>query len=135
MGHYNQVINAIHHCDIWENPKFIDRIDFVKIDFEPIVSNAILEKNKQWLSENISYPIMVSINGKSRTTIRNKKELLQNFDVIFHAGFIEKAKAFECIDIFCNYKGLMLGAGEIWMNCVSTVNNDQCQLKITAINN
>ena len=44
VGHYNQVINAIHHCDIWENPKFIDRIDFVKIDFEPIVSNAILEK-------------------------------------------------------------------------------------------
>jgi len=29
----------------------------------------------------------------------------------------------------------MLGAGEIWMNCVSTVNNDKCQLKITAINN
>lgn len=103
--------------------------------FAKQLKNAILEKNKQWLSENISYPIMVSINGKSRTTIRNKKELLQNFDAIFHAAFIEKAEAFECIDIFCNYKGLMLGAGEIWMNCVSTVNNDKCQLKITAINN
>jgi hypothetical protein len=44
VGHYNQVINAIHNCDIWENPKFIDRIDFFKIDFEPITSNAILEK-------------------------------------------------------------------------------------------
>jgi len=44
VGDYNQVVTAIHHCDVWENPKFIDRIDFVKIGFEPIISNAVLEK-------------------------------------------------------------------------------------------
>jgi hypothetical protein len=44
VGHNNQVINAIHHCDVWEDLKFIDNIDFKKVDFEPITSNAILEK-------------------------------------------------------------------------------------------
>jgi hypothetical protein len=45
VGNSDQVINVIHHCDIWEDPKFIDIIDFKKVDFEPITSNAILEKN------------------------------------------------------------------------------------------
>ena len=44
VGNYNQAINAIHHCDLLDNPKFIDRINFEKINFEPITSNAIIEK-------------------------------------------------------------------------------------------
>ena len=44
VGDYDQVIEARHHCNIWEEPNFIDRIDFIKIDFEPIISNAILSK-------------------------------------------------------------------------------------------
>lgn len=44
VGNYNQVVNAHHNCDVWKDSKFIDKIDFVKISFEPVTSNAILEK-------------------------------------------------------------------------------------------
>ncbi|MDL2141948.1 hypothetical protein QQY79_05410 [Flavobacterium tructae] len=44
VGDYNQVQGAQHHCDIWEDPNFIDKIDFIKIDFQPIISNAILSR-------------------------------------------------------------------------------------------
>lgn len=103
--------------------------------FAKQVKKAILEKNRNWLSENTYYPIKVSINGKTTKTIKSKKEFLKNFDLIFHSTFIEKAKEFEYFDMFCNYQGVMMGAGDIWMDCISVDVTEKCKMTITAINN
>ncbi|MBD3862759.1 hypothetical protein [Olleya marilimosa] len=52
-GIYPQVVHANHNCNVWDETKFIDRIGFNKINFEPIISNAILEK-KAKLTDLIS---------------------------------------------------------------------------------
>ncbi len=44
LGIYPQVEEAIYSCDVWNEPKFIDRIAFNRIDFEPIVAKAVLRK-------------------------------------------------------------------------------------------
>lgn len=42
LGNYPQVKGERHNCHVWDNEKFIDRLEFKKIKFKPITSNAIL---------------------------------------------------------------------------------------------
>jgi hypothetical protein len=94
MGNYNQVINALHHCDVWENSKFIDRIDFIKIDFEPITSNAILEK-KAKLTDLIN----VSCVGFSLKLLISEK-----LKVILEKESLNKSQFFKSAVIYKNEK-------------------------------
>ncbi|TGD58260.1 imm11 family protein [Flavobacterium humi] len=116
VGDYNQVINAVHNCDIWENPKFIDRIDFVKIDFEPITSNAILEKKakltdlinascvgfslKLLTSDKLMHILEKYSHGKCQffeSPVIYKNEKIQKYWIIhpyaFNMGFIDFDKS------------------------------------------
>ena len=45
LGHYPQIKGIKHNCHVWDEPKFIEHHELVKIDFEPITSNAILYSN------------------------------------------------------------------------------------------
>lgn len=45
LGHYPQIKEIKHNCHVWDEPKFIEHHELVKIDFEPITSNAILYSN------------------------------------------------------------------------------------------
>lgn len=48
MGKIPQVKEFIHHCHVDNEPKFIDRFIFEKIEIQPILSNVVLEpKAKQ----------------------------------------------------------------------------------------
>lgn len=42
MGHIPQVKEVVHNCHVWDNPNFVDRFPFQKIENEPILSNAVL---------------------------------------------------------------------------------------------
>ena len=57
VGCYPQVEKAIYHCDIWENEKFIDKVNFIKPTFEPITADAVLHK-KAVKTDLISAEIM-----------------------------------------------------------------------------
>ena len=50
------VQNVVHYCDVWNEPKFIGNVDFVRLDFEPIVSNAVLKKVAK-VTDLISAPV------------------------------------------------------------------------------
>ena len=57
VGKYPQVEQAIYHCSVWDEPKFIDNVSFKKIDFEPIIANAVLVK-KAFVTDLISAGII-----------------------------------------------------------------------------
>jgi hypothetical protein len=42
LGNYPQTKTIKYNCDVWNEPHFIEHVHNEKIDFEPIVSNAIL---------------------------------------------------------------------------------------------
>ena len=42
VGNIPQVKEVIHNCHVWDDPKFIERFPFKKIEKDPILSNAIL---------------------------------------------------------------------------------------------
>ena len=94
VGDYNQVISAIHNCDVWANPMFIDRIDFVKIDFEPITSYAILEK-KAKLTDLVN---ACSIGFSLKLLMSNKLK------VILEKKSINKCQFFKSPVIYKNEK-------------------------------
>lgn len=78
----------------------------------------------------VHFPIRITVAGKP-LTLRSKDQLLKYYDVAFDSkvkGFIAKQK-FSAL--FCNWQGIMIGRGEIWIN--STGNSSR--LKIVTINN
>lgn len=98
-------------------------------DFMKKTRSAILNGDKVWIAAHASYPLRTTLDGKQRIVIRSGKQLRDNFARIFHAAYREKIRSFCICNLFNNYRGVMLGNGQIWINEVSKV------LRIIAINN
>lgn len=47
MGRLPQIKEVVHNCHILDNPNFIDRFPFKRIDSKPILSNAVLYGKSQ----------------------------------------------------------------------------------------
>lgn len=84
VGKFFQAVNAVHNCHVWDEPKFIGNINFEKVDFEPITSNAILEK-KAKLTDLVSCPSIgfsskLLVSGKFKGILeKNRKKGIQFF--------------------------------------------------------
>ncbi|NQX55772.1 hypothetical protein HQN86_19275 [Pedobacter panaciterrae] len=101
-------------------------------NFMKKAKDAILENDRQWLISRIKYPINVTLNHK-RIAIKSQKQMSVNFSQIFHAEFKRKIKDACTCNMFTNYRGTMLGAGEIWIEGFKVKSKDQ--LLIKALNN
>lgn len=128
-------LNAVTGESYKKRYDFLDGTTKQVEQFAKQVKLAIVSGDKEWLSLNINFPIKTSLDGKKLITINNQKQFNTNFNRIFHAAFVEKAKSFEYFDLFSNYQGVMMGAGEIWINSVTTSAYKNSKYKITAINN
>jgi hypothetical protein len=98
--------------------------------FLPGLQHSVAVDDRAHVVEMVGFPIKITVEGKSRT-LRNKNQLLEYYNVAFDAkvrGFIAKQKV---SDLFCNWQGIMIGRGEIWINTVS----GSSRLRIIAINN
>lgn len=84
-------------------------------NFMKRVKTAILTKDKQWLANNIHYPIKVHLEGTNEILIKGKNQLLENYDAIFYPAFVEKIKSLCTCNLFNNWQGIMLGDGQIWI--------------------
>jgi hypothetical protein len=76
---------------------------------------AVQSNNKEQITEMISYPLLVLNSGK-RTHIRQKREFLTNFGLIF-TDPVRNAilhQTAECL--FGNSTGAMVGNGEVWFH-------------------
>ena len=99
------------------------------------VKTSILNSDKEWIANHVSYPIKTTLYKDKVITIKNKKQLIENFDQIFHQEFKDKIKSFCVCNMFNNYQGVMLGNGEIWINNKLNSTEDKFDCNITAINN
>ncbi|MHC9089043.1 imm11 family protein [Tenacibaculum sp. IMCC1] len=79
-GNYQQVEEAQHNCNVWDDPLFIDYDQnfFKKLDFSPITSNAILKKGSK-LTDFISAPIMgftkkLLVSGKLKQILESSRK-------------------------------------------------------------
>lgn len=90
VGAFPQVEEANHNSNIWDNPYFIGNLHFEEINFNPIVSNAILNK-KSKLTDLINAPITgfskkLLVSGKLKNILNEYRKTGLQFFVsnIFH---------------------------------------------------
>lgn len=99
-------------------------------DFAAKVKQQIIDKDWAALSENVAYPI--TIVG---TTYNNSEEFLAaDFETLCTDRFYEGVKKAETSNMFFNWKGVIIGDGEVWFSEVLNEDNTSQGLKVTALN-
>ena len=96
---------------------------------------SILKNDKEWIANHIKYPLKTTLNKTKPITIKDKKQLLDNFDFIFHQNFKDEIKLFSSYNLFCNYQGVMFGSGQIWITNKPNSTSNKYDYIIKAINN
>lgn len=91
---------------------------------------AVAADERERVVAMVELPVTIMVEGR-RMKLRSRSQLLKYYDVAFDSkvkGFIAKQKF---SDLFCNWRGVMIGRGEVWINGIG----QPSQLKIIAINN
>lgn len=97
--------------------------------FAETVREMILAKDWESLSELVSYP--VSMNG---VIYEDRASFLSApFDTQLNADAIAVFEQESCSDMFCNYAGIMMGNGEVWMAEVLNEDLTSAGLKVTGL--
>lgn len=98
--------------------------------FAALVKQQIVDKDWEALSENVSYPI--TIVG---TTYNNSEEFLTaDFDTLCTDVFYNGVKEAETTNLFFNWKGVIVGNGEVWIGEKLNDDNTSQGLKVIALN-
>jgi len=79
------------------------------------VKSSILKEDKNWISNNIKYPISATINSR-KIKIKSSKDFLKNYSKIIHKKFKTEIKKSCSCDIFSNWQGAMFANGLVWIN-------------------
>lgn len=97
--------------------------------FAETVREMILAKDWESLSELVSYP--VSMNG---VIYEDRASFLSApFDTQLNTDAIAVLEKESCTDMFCNYAGIMMGNGEVWMAEVLNEDLTSAGLKVTGL--
>jgi hypothetical protein len=72
----------------------------------------------------VRYPIGVEIKGKA-STIKSASQFVQNYDAIMTKEITDAVVNQKLDDLFVNWKGIMFGNGQIWINGVC--NDSTCK--------
>jgi|SRR6185437_10031483 len=108
--------------------------DTVLENFARKIKYAVLKGDKDWVADNVSYPIDVHFHYASESTpksieMKNKKVFLDKYDMIFNTAFKNRIRNDVPCNLWGSYMGYMLGNGDIW------INPNGNKVKITSINN
>lgn len=102
--------------------------------FASRIQDDIIKGDKVKLAEQISFPIMVKVNGK--VTKIDKADFIKNYDGIINPEFKQTISNAFTKYLFANYLGVMFGSGmyNMWISQVKPTSGNS-RLMITAINN
>lgn len=79
------------------------------------LQKAVAAHDAAGVAELVSYPIGVSVNGKE-THIKSAKAFAEHYDGIFTPSITKAVTDQKYEDLFVNYKGIMFGDGQVWIN-------------------
>lgn len=93
------------------------------------IRRSILNKDWNTLAGEVSYPIQIgSVECNNKDDFNNVM-----WDEILSADFYTELENESCEDMFCNYMGIMLGNGHVWISEVIDENNNS-KLRVISIN-
>jgi hypothetical protein len=97
--------------------------------FATIVKKQILDKDWVGLSENIAYPITV----EGVTYNDSNAFSAGDFSTLYSDDFVKALENESCTGMFCNYQGIMLGNGQVWISEVLDADGNSEGLKVIAL--
>lgn len=94
---------------------------------------AVKAHDRTAVAAAVRYPIGVEINGKA-TTIKSANQFVENYDAIMTKEITDAVVNQKLDDLFVNWKGIMFGDGQIWIDGVC--NDNTCKnvdIKVASI--
>lgn len=108
IGNYPQVKEVKQNCDVWNNSKFIQNLNFEKASYEPITSNAVLyhKSKKTDLIDVVAmgFSKKLLISGKLKEILFNNRKTGIQF---FRSGIYHKDEFFQDYWILNMYESNM----------------------------
>jgi len=115
LSQFNKAV-AVYAINLPDNPFAVagiqDPAAFTSY-FEKLQKN-VAKNNKAAVADSITFPLRVNHNGKS-VMIKSKKEFIKKYDNIMTAKVKKKLLAQKIDNLFVNWKGVMVGDGEVWL--------------------
>lgn len=100
------------------------------------LSDAVKNGNRGWVANHTSFPLKVKISGEPKT-IKTRQEFVAHYENIFNDKVRSAIESQQPGALFKNWRGLMIGRGEVWFIAVHPDPKDPQRVEyyITGINN
>lgn len=94
---------------------------------------AVADNDAAAVAALVQYPIVVSIQGK-KVTLKNEKQFVAQYNQLMTPNIRNAIVGTRYQDLFVNYKGVMFGRGQAWINGICR--DDKCaafDVKVVAL--
>ena len=92
---------------------------------------AVASGDQNSIADMVNYPFRVNFYDdppeKNYRIMRNKNELVRNFDRIFDGALKDLIRTTPALELGGNYHGILTPRGEIWIGVFCINDNNDCQ--------
>ncbi len=82
------------------------------------LKRAVAKGNLDAVAKRVSYPLAVNQANGKRRSILNEKQFLKEYNSIMTSKVRNALASQNVNDVFVNYRGVMIGDGELWIGVV-----------------
>lgn len=83
--------------------------------FLPRLKKLLKNNDRAAIADMIDFPLGVSLDGDLSYVIRDAATFVKLFPRVFHPGIMRQIRAAQDENIFCNWQGVSLASGLIWI--------------------
>jgi len=99
------------------------------------LKQAVLSGDKAAVSKMMRYPLRACISNPKRNQVASSDEFIKHYDEIINEAVVKAIREQEFNELFVNYKGIMIGRGEFWINATRGSNAKPGRMCVITINN
>jgi hypothetical protein len=86
------------------------------VDFMTELQRRLEANDKNGLAELVNYPLRVNRSKGGPLIVKDRAAFLRSFDQIYTPGAVSTILSKDPRDVACNYQGVMLEHGVLWMD-------------------
>lgn len=90
------------------------------------LQQAVAASDSAAVAALVSYPIDVQINGR-KTTLNDEQAFIAEYDKFMTPALAKAITDTRYADVLVNWKGVMLGNGEAWINGICRAGSSDCE--------
>jgi len=98
------------------------------------LKDSVVRDDRKAVAGLLNYPLDV-FHGRRRTVVRSPVEFLKRYPEVFNENVIRAVKSQEANALFANWRGVMLGNGQVWFSgvCAGKNRDQPCADKVIKV--